>query len=155
MGRFTTELRKRGAYLYGSRALGVSTDASDWDWALPYDIKNADWLFKCGFILDGGDGRYPGSVQRRYYSIGRLARPAFHKPITELPGFSGEIMKSYRKGKTNVVLFTPLAFAANKYATEMGACYGAGHPAVSTKEARVEAYQRFAKEYLSLYGVTS
>lgn len=147
MGKFVDQLRKRGAYLYGSRALGVANVASDWDWALLYTTDNEKFLFSCGFNTDSSYG----SSRRR---IGRIGSAMNRKALTDLPGFSSEKMQSHRKGNTNVVLFTPRAFAANKYATEMSATHK-GCPELLTKEGRIELYQRYGQEYLKLYPIVA
>lgn len=137
MGRFINEIKKRGAYLYGSQELGCAGKNSDWDWAIPYSSENEAFLKKCGFRTDYS------------YDHNRVKKRVVTKTdILKLPGFAGENFKSFRKGNTNVIMMTPLLLKANQYATKMMKAYE-GKGLASTKEGRVSGYQMYSLEYVS------
>lgn len=137
MAKFTKILKNRGGYLYGSQKLGVATHTSDYDWAIPLTDANIKLLKKYGFKQDGGYGG------RKYGS--NRARNA--RALVDLPGFEQEQTWSYRREKTNVILMSPLAFKANKYATDMLCKYG-DEEKLKTKEGRIEGYQEYGLQYV-------
>ena len=140
MGKFIDTLKKRGAYQYGSRALGVPSESSDYDWALPMSIENADFLMSCGFMPDSSAS---GRSRRNVYGRCQTARP-----VTDFPGMKDEQLCSYRKGNTNVVLMSAMLFEATKYATKMTATYPKEQ--LRNMDMRVMCYQRFSSEYAQM-----
>ena len=139
MGVFTKEMVKRGAYLYGSRKLGVAHEGSDYDWAIPLNKSNLQLLHTHGFQQDTQCG----------YTRGWRSRHSSWQPMTSLVGLEQEQMHSYRKGNTNVVAMSPLLFEANKYATTILETFDKDR--LKDKNERIRGYQQYGQEYARLY----
>jgi len=145
MGKFIDELKKRGAYQYGSRALGVATDKSDYDWALLYTTENEQFLYRHGFAPDIKKTANP-CVRNNYYSTTSRAKTA--RPVTDFPRMENETLLSFRKGSTNVVLLTPMLFGATKYATDMTNAHKTEFK--KNKDNRIMMYQTYSTEYAEI-----